>query len=117
MKKLNIATLTVIFTALPMSIFAKDLPFIGEKYFYNYSSHAETTAKIDEAGNTSIKSCGNAGCSTDYHGKYKKIISLRNGVYVKLTSSHVFFTDSKGKLLRDCNGGNIYKTGCIVSYD
>ena len=100
MKKLYVATMTAIFAALPMSIFAKGLPFVGEKYFYNYPFHTETTVKIDRSGNISIKGCGNAGCRFDYRGKYKEIVPLGNGVYVKLMPSYIYFTNSNVRISR-----------------
>ena len=95
---------------------AQDIPFVGERYFSISYFHVEKKKKIDALGNTSIKTCGNAGCSWNYRGKHKTLIPLGDGIYAKLTSSRIYFTNSKGKLLDDCNAGNIYKKGCVTSY-
>lgn len=117
MKKSYITVALIACAAFSANAFAKDLPFIGERNFYIQSFHLNAVIKISKNGSTTITGCGNTSCPELYRGKFKTLIPLGDGVYVKLMPpSHVYFTDSKGKLLRDCHGGGIYKTGCITNY-
>lgn len=97
-----ISALLFVFTA-PVSADQDKLPFIGKAWF-NFMGGNGTNEYIviKENGDTEIGVCGLAGCSSDYTGKFKKIM----GDYT-FTSTTVSMVSKSGTIKTTCDQSGI----------
>ena len=89
----------------PQSTPVPEYPFVGQKNFnFMGGSGTEMSIKVSQDGNVKIWGCGITACSTYYKGKFKPIMPIGDGQYVKITKGKAYLLNAAMKVEVDCMG-------------